>query len=153
MAGGAHRSPNERSHVRKWQFSDVIGQADMGPFIEAKRTSLRGLGSEMAQSGKQASGISRYNALIASVVEQTLTVSVFAAVHRTGNSQMPYTRPIRRFYLTAPRVVTFVVSIVLALLALLIVYGHVAQLHGINGFLILLIAYVVLLAGTLLRGV
>jgi hypothetical protein len=68
-------------------------------------------------------------------------------------TQMPYTRPIRRFYLTAPRVVTFVVSIVLAVLALLIVYGHVAQLHGINGFLILLIAYVVLLAGTLLRGV
>jgi hypothetical protein len=66
---------------------------------------------------------------------------------------MPYSRPIRRFYLTAPRVVTFAISIVLAALALLIEYGHVVQLHGINGFLTLLIAYAVLLAGTLLRGV
>jgi hypothetical protein len=66
---------------------------------------------------------------------------------------MPYSRPIRRFYLTPPKVVTFVVSIVLATLALLIAYGHVAQLHGINGFVTLLIAYAVLLAGTLLRGV
>jgi len=66
---------------------------------------------------------------------------------------MPYTRPMRRFYLTAPRVVTFAVSILLAILALLIAYGHVVPLHGINGFVILLIAYVVLVAGTLLRGV
>jgi hypothetical protein len=66
---------------------------------------------------------------------------------------MPYTRPISRFYLTAPRVLTFAVSVVLAILALLIVYGHLVQLHGINGFVILLIAYMVLLAGTLLRGV
>jgi hypothetical protein len=66
---------------------------------------------------------------------------------------MPYSRPISRFYLTAPRVPTFVVSIVLALLALFTVYGHVAQLHGISGFVVLLVAYVVLLIGTLLRGV
>jgi hypothetical protein len=66
---------------------------------------------------------------------------------------MPYSRPISRFYLTAPRVPTFVVSIVLALLALFAVYGHVAQLHGISGFVVLLVAYVVLLIGTLLRGV
>jgi hypothetical protein len=71
----------------------------------------------------------------------------------TGNSLMPYTRPIRRFYLTAPKVVTFAVSAVLALLALLAVYGHFPQFHAINGFLVLLIAYLVLLAGTLLRGV
>jgi hypothetical protein len=66
---------------------------------------------------------------------------------------VPYTRPIRRFYLTAPRVVTFAVSLVLAIVALLIAYGHVVQLHGVNGFVILLIAYAVLLAGILLRGV
>lgn len=66
---------------------------------------------------------------------------------------MPYTRTIRRFYLTPPKVVTFAISIVLALLALLIVYGHVVQLHGISGFVILLIAYLVLLAGTMIRGV
>ena len=66
---------------------------------------------------------------------------------------MPYTRPMRRFYLTAPKVVTFAVSIVLAILALLIVYGNLVQLHGVSGFSILLIAYVVMLAGILLRGV
>jgi hypothetical protein len=72
---------------------------------------------------------------------------------KTGNSVMPYSRPIRRFYLTAPKVVTFAISAVLALLALLAVYGHFPQFHGINGFLILLVAYAILLAGTLLRGV
>ncbi len=66
---------------------------------------------------------------------------------------MPYSRPISRFYLTAPRVPTFVLSIVLALLALLTAYGHLPELHGISSFVVLLVAYVVLLVGTLLRGV
>jgi hypothetical protein len=66
---------------------------------------------------------------------------------------MPYTRPIRRFYLTPPAVPTFAISVVLAVVALLAVYGHFPQLHSIGGFTILLIAYVILLAGTLLRGV
>ena len=66
---------------------------------------------------------------------------------------MPYTRPMRRFYLTPPRVATFAISVVLAIVALLIAYGHVVQLHGVNGFVILLIAYAVLVAGILLRGV
>jgi hypothetical protein len=35
----------------------------------------------------------------------------------------------------------------------LAVYGHVTLLHGVSAFLILLIAYVVLLIGNLLRGV
>jgi hypothetical protein len=66
---------------------------------------------------------------------------------------MPYTRPIRRFYLTPPTVPTFVISVLLAVLALFAVYGHIAQLHSIGGFTLLLIAYVVLLLGTLLRGI
>jgi hypothetical protein len=66
---------------------------------------------------------------------------------------MPYTRPIRRFYLTPPRLLTFIISVVLALLAVVAVYGHFAQLHGINGFVILLVAWVVLMAGVLIRGV
>lgn len=66
---------------------------------------------------------------------------------------MPYARPIRRFYLTPPAVPTFVISVLLAVLALLAVYGHIAQLHSIGGFTLLLIAYVVLLLGTLLRGI
>jgi hypothetical protein len=77
----------------------------------------------------------------------------FKAVQSNGKATMPYSRPISRFYLTAPRVPTFAISIVLALFALFAIYGHVAQLHGISGFVLLLIAYVVLLAGTLLRGV
>ena len=66
---------------------------------------------------------------------------------------MPFTRPIRRFYLTAPRVPTFIISGVLAVLAVVAVYGHFAQLHGINGFVILPAAWIVLLAGVLIRGI
>jgi hypothetical protein len=66
---------------------------------------------------------------------------------------MPYSRPIRRFYLTPPAVPTFVISVLLAVLAFFATYGHLPQLHSIGGFTILLIAYVILLAGTLLRGV
>jgi hypothetical protein len=66
---------------------------------------------------------------------------------------MPYTRPVRRFYLTPPRVLTFVISAVLAVIAVLVVYGHLAVLHGINGFVILLVAYLILAAGALVRGI
>jgi hypothetical protein len=66
---------------------------------------------------------------------------------------MPYTRPIRRFYLTPPALATFVISVLLAVLAALAVYGHIPQLHSVGGFTLLLIAYVVLLLGTLLRGI
>jgi hypothetical protein len=66
---------------------------------------------------------------------------------------MPYTRPIRRFYLTPPRLPTFIISLVLAVLAVSTVYGHFAQLQGINGFVILLIAWGVLMAGVLIRGI
>lgn len=66
---------------------------------------------------------------------------------------MPYTRPIRRFYLTPPRFPTFIISVLLALLAVVAVYGHFAQLHGLNGFVILLVAWIVLVAGVLIRGI
>ena len=66
---------------------------------------------------------------------------------------MPYTRPYRRFYLTPPAIQTFVISVLLAIVAVLAVYGHIALLHGVSSFLILLIAYIVLLVGNLLRGV
>jgi hypothetical protein len=67
--------------------------------------------------------------------------------------RMPYTRPVRRFYLTPPKVLTFIISLVLAILAVLAVYGHLVPLHGINGFVFLLVAYLVLAAGTLVRGI
>jgi hypothetical protein len=65
---------------------------------------------------------------------------------------MPFTRPVRRFYLTPPKVITFIVSLLLAILAIAAVYGHFAVFRGFNGFVILLIAYLVLAAGTLIRG-
>jgi hypothetical protein len=66
---------------------------------------------------------------------------------------MPYTRPIRRFYLTPPSIPVFVVSVILALLAVLAVYGKMSIFNASYAFLILLIAYVVLLVGNLFRGV
>ena len=66
---------------------------------------------------------------------------------------MPYTRPIRRFYLTPPAVPTFVISVLLAVVALLAAYVHLTVLHGVSAFTILLIGYVILLLGVMLRGV
>ena len=66
---------------------------------------------------------------------------------------MPYTRPVRRFYLTPPSFITFIISVVLALVAVFATYGNLVLFKGINSFLILLIAYIVLLAGTLFRGI
>jgi hypothetical protein len=85
--------------------------------------------------------------------EQTTAVDVFGGRNPAGKTFMPYTRPIRRFYLTPPAVPTFIISVLLAVLAVLAVYGHIPQLHSIGGFTLLLIAYVVLLLGTLLRGI
>ncbi len=80
-------------------------------------------------------------------------VDVFGMEISSRESSMPYTRPNRRFYLTPPAVPTFVISVLLAVLAVLAVYGHIPQLHSIGGFTLLLIAYAVLLLGTLLRGI
>jgi hypothetical protein len=66
---------------------------------------------------------------------------------------MPYTRPIRRFYLTPPTVPIFLVSVVLALLAVFAVYGHVSIFKASSAFLVLLLAYIVLVVGNLFRGV
>jgi hypothetical protein len=66
---------------------------------------------------------------------------------------MPYSRPVSRFYLTPPSVPVFVISVLLALLAVFAVYGHLSILKASSAFLVLLIAYVVLAAGVLIRGV
>ena len=66
---------------------------------------------------------------------------------------MPYTRPIRRFYLTPPSIVIFVASLILAILAVLAVYGKLSIFNSSYAFLVLLIAYLLLLAGNLFRGV
>jgi hypothetical protein len=66
---------------------------------------------------------------------------------------MPYSRPIRRFYLTPPSLFIFVISLVLALIALLAAYGHIGLLRASYAFALLLIAYIVLMVGVLFRGV
>jgi hypothetical protein len=53
---------------------------------------------------------------------------------------------------TPPKVITFVLSLVLAVIAVVPVYCHLGVLRGINGFVILLIAYVALAEGALIRG-
>ena len=56
-------------------------------------------------------------------------------------------------HLSAPRMITFGVSVIVAVLAVLVVYGHISQLREFNGFLILMISYLILLAGTIFRGI
>ena len=55
--------------------------------------------------------------------------------------------------LSAPKIITFVISIIIAAVAVIIHYAHIsiAQIH--SGFIVLLIAYLILAAGTVLRGV
>ena len=65
--------------------------------------------------------------------------------------------PFRRggFTLTPPSVVVFVISIVLAVLALLVRYAHVSVpvINASRVFDVLAIAYVLLAAGVLIRRV
>jgi hypothetical protein len=68
---------------------------------------------------------------------------------------MPYTRPYRRFYLTPPSLPLFAISLVLAIFALLVTYAHLSTsiIHASQAFTVLVIAYLVLLAGVLFRGI
>ena len=61
----------------------------------------------------------------------------------------------RTFELTPPSFVVFVISIILALLAVLVHYGHVAIpiITASNVFDVLAIAYVVLTVGVLFKGI
>jgi len=65
--------------------------------------------------------------------------------------------PFRRsgFVLTPPSVVIFVISLILAALALLVHYGHVSVpiVSAARAFDVLAIAYVALMVGVLFRGV
>ena len=56
---------------------------------------------------------------------------------------MPYARA-RRFYLTPPSVWIFFISVVLAILAVLVTYGHVRLFGSSYAFLVLLIGYILL---------
>ena len=69
---------------------------------------------------------------------------------RNGSRDAVYTAD-RLFYLTPPGVLTFAVSLVLALIGRCDL-RHLMLARGVNGFLIRLIAYLVLLAVALFRG-
>ncbi len=66
---------------------------------------------------------------------------------------MPYGRG--RFFLTPPSVPLFVVSLVLAILAFLVFYARVSVpiINAGRVFDVLAIAYVILLAGVLIRRI
>jgi hypothetical protein len=66
---------------------------------------------------------------------------------------MPYRRG--GFALTPPSVIVFVISLVLAILALLVHYAHVSVpiINGGRVFDVLTLAYVVLMVGVLFRGI
>jgi hypothetical protein len=60
----------------------------------------------------------------------------------------------RAFELTPPSFVVFVISVILALLAVLVHYGHVSvPVVGAHAFDVLAAAYVVLVVGVLFKGV
>jgi hypothetical protein len=65
---------------------------------------------------------------------------------------MPYARA-RRFYLTPPSVPLFFISVALAILAVLVTYGHITVFRSSYAFLVLLIGYIVLAIGCLFRRV
>jgi hypothetical protein len=52
-----------------------------------------------------------------------------------------------------PKVITFITSIIIALIALVIHCAHIQIPHVHSGFVILLVGYLVLVAGNLLKGV
>jgi hypothetical protein len=58
-----------------------------------------------------------------------------------------------QFELSAPKVITFIVSAVLALLAAVVHWAHIEVPFTRTGFSILLLGYLVLAAGNLLRDV
>jgi hypothetical protein len=70
----------------------------------------------------------------------------------TETLPMPYARA-RRFYLTPPSLPLFFVSLVLAILAVLVTYGHLSLFRSSYAFLVLLVGYIVLAIGCLLRRV
>jgi hypothetical protein len=55
--------------------------------------------------------------------------------------------------LSAPKVITFIVSVIVAIIAVVIHYAHVSIPHVHSGFVVLLIGYLILVAGNVLRGV
>ena len=58
-----------------------------------------------------------------------------------------------QFELSAPRIVTFIVSVIIAVVAIIVHYAQLSIPHVHSGFVVLLVGYLVLAAGNLFRGV
>jgi hypothetical protein len=76
-------------------------------------------------------------------------------IARKSERIMPYARPHRRFYLTPPSLPLFLISLVLAIFAVLVTYAHLSTsiIHASQAFTVLVVAYLVLLVGVLFRGI
>jgi hypothetical protein len=56
--------------------------------------------------------------------------------------------------LSAPRTITFIISVIIALVAAVLHYGHVSVPYlAHSGFILLFVGYLILAAGNLLRNV
>jgi len=55
--------------------------------------------------------------------------------------------------LSAPKVITFVISAIVALAAIVVHYAQIAIPHVHSGFVVLLVAYLILAAGNVLSGI
>jgi hypothetical protein len=75
------------------------------------------------------------------------------AEHQQQETEMPFRRG--GFALTPPTFVVFFISLVLAVVAMLVHYAHVSVpiISAARVFDVLAIAYVVLTAGVLFRGI
>jgi hypothetical protein len=59
-----------------------------------------------------------------------------------------------QFELTAPRKVTFIISVILAVVAVVVHFANIElPIFPTHGFMILLLGYLVIIAGNVLRGV
>ena len=55
--------------------------------------------------------------------------------------------------LSAPKMITFIISAIVAVIAVVIHYANIAIPHVHSGFVMLLVAYLILVAGNVLGGV
>jgi hypothetical protein len=55
--------------------------------------------------------------------------------------------------LSAPKTITFLVSAIVAIIAIVIHYAHITIPHVHSGFVVMLVGYLVLAAGNVLRGI
>ena len=55
--------------------------------------------------------------------------------------------------LSAPKVITLIIYVFAAVIAVVIHYAHISMPHVHSGFVVLLVGYLILVAGNVLRGI